>query len=220
MDYWGFMFSIFFVTLGPLKTIPVFYMLTYEAGAKYRIGLAFRSTVVATAVVLFVALSTANTLQKWHVSVHAVTIAGGIILFVTALKAVTGFNLVEPPPARPPEEKAAPGTGPRPTAKLTWLGKPVISPLVVPTIVTPAGVVAVLFFLAKAGEHELSHQAVLLMLLLMMLLNLVGMLLAAPIMRIVGLSLLQLVGWIFAVLQAALAVQAVLEALRRLQIIP
>ena len=27
MDYWGFMFAIFFVTLGPLKTIPVFYML-------------------------------------------------------------------------------------------------------------------------------------------------------------------------------------------------
>ena len=96
------------------------------------------------------------------------------------------------------------------------MGKPVISPLVVPTIVTPAGVVAVLFFLAKAEERELSHQAVLLMLIL----NLVGMLLAAPIMRIVGLSLLRLVGWIFAVLQAALAVQAVLEAMRRLQIIP
>ncbi len=60
----------------------------------------------------------------------------------------------------------------------------------------------------------------LMLLLMMMILNLVGMLLAAPIMRIVGLSLLQLVGWIFAVLQAALAVQAVLEALRRLQIIP
>ena len=219
MDYWGFMFAIFFVTLGPLKTIPVFYMLTYEADAKYRIGLAFRSTVVATGVVLFVALCTANTLQKWHVSVHAVTIAGGIILFVTALKVVTGFNLAELPTARSPEDKAAQGTGPRPAAKLTWKGKPVISPLVVPTIVTPAGVVAVLFFLAKAGEHELSHQAVLLMLLLMMLLNLVGMLLAEPIMRIVGLSLLQLVGWIFAVLQAALAVQAVLESLRRLQII-
>ncbi len=220
MDYWGFMFAIFFVTLGPLKTIPVFYMLTYEADAKYRIGLAFRSTIVATGVVLFVALCTANTLQKWHVSVHAVTIAGGIILFVTALKVVTGFNLAELPAARSTESNAAPGTGPRPAAKLTWMGKPVISPLVVPTIVTPAGVVAVLFFLAKAGEHELSHQAVLLMLLLMMLLNLVGMLLAEPIMRIVGLSLLQLVGWIFAVLQAALAVQAVLESLRRLQITP
>ncbi len=69
----------------------------------------------------------------------------------------------------------------RPWGTGSWMGKPVLSPLVVPTIVTPAGVVAILFFLAKAGEHELSHQDVLLMLLLMMLLNLVGMLLAAPI---------------------------------------
>ena len=112
------------VTLGPLKTIPVFYMLTYQAGANYRTGLAFRSTIVATAVVLFVALSTANTLQKWHVSVHAVTIAGGIILFVTALKAVTGFSLAELPAGRSPEDKAGPGTGQKPDASSAgWVSR-------------------------------------------------------------------------------------------------
>ena len=55
---------------------------------------------------------------------------------------------------------------------------------------------------------------------LMMLADLVGMVLATPIMRIVRLAPLQIIGWVFAVLQAGMAVQAILNALERLRVVP
>jgi small neutral amino acid transporter SnatA (MarC family) len=49
--------------------------------------------------------------------------------------------------------------------------------------------------------------------------NLFAMLAARSIMRIVGLPLLQIIGWVFASLQAGLAVEAILVALKGLAII-
>ena len=104
--------------------------------------------------------------------------------------------------------------------RLTWMERPTLSPLAVPTIVTPGGVVAILFFLARAGEDGISRANVVLMLGLMMLADLAGMLLATPIMKIVRLAPLQITGWVFAVLQAGMAVQAILNALERLHFVP
>jgi multiple antibiotic resistance protein len=99
------------------------------------------------------------------------------------------------------------------------MGAPTLSPLAVPTIVTPGGVVAILFFLARATDNTAIRDVdVMLMLGFMMLANLAGMVLAAPIMKVVQLAPLQITGWVFAVLQAAMAVQAILNALNRLHI--
>jgi multiple antibiotic resistance protein len=205
------MLPIFFTTLGPLKTIPVFYALTRHTSRRHRAVLAMRATIDATLVVAFVAVVASAMMRKWQVSPDAVGIAGGLILFVTALRAITGFSLAELPP--PPPEDVSP---PQPT----WLGPPALSPLAVPTIVTPGGVVAILFFVERAGENSAVRMEVWLMLALMMLANLIGMVLASPIMRVTRLAVLQIVGWVFALLQAGLAVQAVLNALERLRIVP
>jgi hypothetical protein len=53
-----------------------------------------------------------------------------------------------------------------------------------------------------------------------MALNFVAMILAGPIMRVVGVPILQTVGWLPLALQAGLAVQVIIGALRRLHIIP
>jgi small neutral amino acid transporter SnatA (MarC family) len=53
-------------------------------------------------------------------------------------------------------------------------------------------------------------------LLLILLLNLAGMLLAKQIIARVGMITFQVLGWIFAVLQAGLAVDAVITSLRNL----
>jgi len=52
-----------------------------------------------------------------------------------------------------------------------------------------------------------------------MLLNLVGMLLARQIIAVVGMITFQVLGWIFAVLQAGLAVDAVVTSLRNLALV-
>lgn len=103
---------------------------------------------------------------------------------------------------------------------LSWQGKPVATPLVVPTIVTPGAIVALLFYLGRSADDAESRTAFLLIVAGILVANLVAMLAARPIMRIVGLPLLQILGWVFASLQAGLAVQAIVTALQSMAIIP
>jgi multiple antibiotic resistance protein len=205
------MFPIFITTLGPLKVIPVFYALTRNSPLRYRAELAARAAIEASLVVGFVALVASSKMEQLHISHDAVAIAGGIILFVSALRAISSFTLADLPPPTP-EDLVPP--------RLSWMERPTLSPLAVPTIVTPGGVVAILFFLSRAGENGISQANVALMLGLMMLADLAGMLLATPIMKIVRLAPLQVTGWVFAVLQAGMAVQAILNALERLKVVP
>lgn len=209
-DY-AYVFAIFFVTLGPLKTIPVFHALTYDSSRSYRLHLAIRSFVMSFALVLFIAFSASENLSKWHVGIDALLIAGGLILFVTALRSITHLELM----SLPEQSQLAQPEG----AKPPWTGKPTLSPLVIPTIVTPAAVVAIIFFIARSSGDDEFRQAVLATIGGIMLLNLVAMLVAGPIMRLIGVPILQVIGWVFSVLQAGLAIQAILEACRRLHII-
>ena len=61
--------------------------------------------------------------------------------------------------------------------------------------------------------------SILTMLLLIMALNLVGMLLARQIISLVGIVTFQVIGWVFAVLQAGLAVEAIVISLQHFGII-
>ena len=47
--------------------------------------------------------------------------------------------------------------------------------------------------------------------------NFVAMIFAGSIMRVVGLPVLQIVGWVFSALQAGLAVQIIISGIRNLQ---
>lgn len=217
MNDFPYMFAILFMTLGPIKIMPVFYMLARQAPFSWRVGLAARSTVVASFIVAFIVFSASGTLQKWNVPIDALVIAGGIILFLTAMKPLLNFDIVDAAPLKPDDEAATPGPAPPP---LRWLAKPVASPLAVPTIVTPVAIVAVLFFLARTAGDPDGRQTFYLLLIGIMAVNFVAMLIAVPFVRLLGLPILQLLGWVFAMLQASLAVAAILAALRRLSIIP
>jgi multiple antibiotic resistance protein len=89
-------FTIFFLTLGPVKTIPVFYHLTGGATPKFRQQTALQAAIISTAVCIFIALIGRNVVAKWNVSLDALRLAGGLILLLSALKVVT----MQPQPAR------------------------------------------------------------------------------------------------------------------------
>jgi multiple antibiotic resistance protein len=72
-------------------------------------------------------------------------------------------------------------------------------------------------FFADLAYDDLKMSAIVVgILLLVMLLNLVGMLLARQIIARVGMISFQVLGWILAVLQAAFAVDAVVTSARNL----
>ncbi len=97
--------------------------------------------------------------------------------------------------------------------------KVAMSSLVAPVIVTSYGVVAILISMVLSQGNLALQAQIVGMIWLMMLLNYLGMLFANPIMDIVGLPVLRLIGWVFAVMQSALAIDVMLEAFKSLGII-
>ena len=189
----SFIFAILFLTLGPLKLIPTFYGVTQGLDGKARLGLALKSTALAF-VVLVVATFVGSALAtNWRVSREALTVTGGLLLLIGSLK-IQSHVLAPPEHEPPPADPAAK----RPIGIF-------ISPLAIPGIITPWGLVALLLFVSVAeDQHQLGGVAV--MLVLNMLLNIVGMIFAGPIMRTVGLPAMSVLGWVFSILQAALGI--------------
>ncbi|MGH7045069.1 MAG: MarC family protein [Stellaceae bacterium] len=198
---------LFFLTLGPLKAIPPFARLTHGAEPAFRRAMAWRSTAIATIIVLAVALLGSIVLTNWQVSPPAIGITGAIILFYQALGIIMHMPTAapaaaEPEPSRPPPSPAI-----------------AAFPLAIPALVTAPGIAAITAIVIL-NKHDLAHETTIVgILLAVMALNLVTLWNADAILKRVSPGLLYLVGWVLAVLQAALAVQVVIHSLRVLEVL-
>jgi multiple antibiotic resistance protein len=205
-------FTIFFLTLGPIKTLPAFEVITGDLDGPARRWLAIRSTLLATVIVLATALIFQGVMTKWRVSGPAMQIAGSVLLFLSASSAIA---------SRPGQDAASRLSPPAPPKALDAEARSrAVSPLAIPTIVTPVGIAAILVFEDAAAGDATLLEAIYGMLVLLMGLNLLSMLFARATMTLIGLSTFRVLGWIMSVLQAGLAVQFVLNALRTLKIVP
>ncbi|MEA5508323.1 MarC family protein [Crocosphaera sp. UHCC 0190] len=203
----SYVFTIFFLTLGPIKTIPTFYRLTQAATPKFRNQVALQSGIISTAVCIFIAFVGRNTLAKWQISLEALQLSGGLILLLFALKVIT----MQPQPMG--GQKVTADT---PLSKTFALA---LSPLTTPVIITPYGVVAILFYMVVAQGNPALEWKILAFIVLMMGLNYLGIVFADKIMKVIGIPVLLLVGWVFAIMQAALAIEIMLGAFNRLGVI-
>ncbi|MBR8830771.1 MAG: hypothetical protein N5P05_001006 [Chroococcopsis gigantea SAG 12.99] len=205
----SYIFVIFMLTLGPIKTVPKFFFLTREASPAFRNRVALQSTLLATGVSLFIALIGVYVLGKWRVSLDALRLSGGLILLLSALKVVTNQSPIN----TEPKNKITIDTPLSASLSLAF------SPMATPIIITPYGVVAILFFMSIAKSDDTFKGEVIALIFLMMVLNYVGMLLAKRIMKTLGFPILGLIGWIFAVMQSALAIDVMLSAFKSLGVI-
>lgn len=203
----SYVFIIFFLTLGPVKTIPAFFRLTMEATPRFRARAALQAALIATGVCLFIGFFGVNVLGKWRVSIDALKLAGGLILLLSALKIVT----MQP--------QATGGTKVTADTPLCATNTLAFSPLATPVIITPYGVVAILFYMAISKGDTVYQMQIVGLILLMMFLNYLGMIFADRIMKTVGFPILRLIGWIFAVMQAALAIDIILRAFQSIGLI-
>jgi multiple antibiotic resistance protein len=195
----AYIFVIFMITLGPIKTVPGFFAMTKNLDPAAQRRLAFEGALAATAIGLVIALFLDEVASSWGVGADDLLLAGGVLLFLGARDAITHFG-------SPPAVSSAPS---RYSA---------IAHLAIPTIITPWGVVAILVFMELARGDLLGTLTVLAMLVGMMILNLAGMLFARQILRFVGIVTFQVAGWVFSVLQAGLAVDFVVKALRHMNL--
>ncbi len=187
-------FTFLFIMLGPIKLLAPFAKMTATHSAAESRSLAFGGALIATLTVLAASFIGQAMLAKWGVSVGALAVAGGILFFLVALSLVLdpyggSAAQAEPPPA--PTTRA-----------LTWQ--------LLPRIVTPYGIAAVILLLALMPDRVTT---IVVILLGIMLLDLIAMLCARSVLRVVAFPL-QILGTVMGVLQVALSVQMIVYGVK------
>ena len=97
-------FILFFVTLGPLKLIGPFAHATSTADARTLRQVAIRAFALSTICVVAAGFVGRVLLHKWHISLAAMTLTGGIIFFLVALRQL--LQQYETLPAAAPQSTA------------------------------------------------------------------------------------------------------------------
>lgn len=203
MENPAFIFTIFFLTLGPIKIVSAFNKLTHSMPLEFKRKVAIRGIFVATAVCLYVALLGQGIVKSYQLSIEGLGIAAGVILLLSALKVIF-------PSPQPPNASQA-----QPTAMQL-----AISPVASPIIVTPVGIAAILIFVLAAPSFPGMEFEIAKSLAILLVLDFLVMYFIDNIAKISWLMLaLQVLGSVLIVIQVALAIEIVLDALRSLDVL-
>lgn len=200
------LFTSAFITLAviidPPGCAPIFASLTAGTDAAHRRKMAIRSALVAWCILLFFALFGEPLLSTLGISLSAFRLAGGIMLFMIALDMV--FE-------RRTERREERAEGIKGTPEAEDIS---VFPMAIPMIAGP-GSIATIMLLSARAEGFTAGLVVLSAMTLVLLLTLAALLLAGPLMKLIGAKLEAMITRILGVILAALAVQFVLDGLER-----
>jgi multiple antibiotic resistance protein len=197
----GAVFTLLFVTLGPVKILGPFAQLTRDADEAKVKQIAVRAFALAVVAVVAGGFVGRALLGNWGISIPALMLAGGMIFFLVGLNLV--LEQYQPAPAAPPLPAAPMAAALR---------------LAFPTVVTPYGIAAVIALLVNSPDAARTASVVAI-LIGVMVLNLLAMLYSRRLMGGATVMALQILGAVLGVLQVALAVQLILRGLRELGVL-
>ncbi|HTS20237.1 MAG TPA: MarC family protein [Casimicrobiaceae bacterium] len=197
-------FTLFFVTLGPLKILGPFAQRTHDLDPAAMRKVALWAFVIATIAIVAGSVAGSALAANWHIEISALMIAAGLIFLLVALNQL--LQQYEPPhaPVAPP---------PLPPTPMSAAVK-----LLFPVVLTPYGIAAVIVLLARS-QGEQRDVMILGLVVGVMVLNLLAMLFARKILTGITMIVLQVVGAVLGVLQAGLAVEFILAGLRGLGVL-
>jgi multiple antibiotic resistance protein len=195
---------VFFVVVEPVSLIPLFSGLTTGATAAYKRRMAVKAVSVSAVILLLFALGGAAFLELMGISLEAFRIFGGLLLFLLALEMV----FARESGARTSSSEAAES---RRRADIS------VFPLAFPFIAGPGALATILLWF---GPLHLAAQggliaALLAAVALVLLISLFMMLLADPMMRVIGVTGANVASRLLGVILGALAVQFVLDGVRQ-----
>ncbi len=195
-------FTTLFATVAPIDVAAIFAALTVHQSAARKRRTAAKAVLVASAILLVIALFGSDALQMLGVGLPALRIAGGLLLFLIAIDMVFARHSgVSSTTAAESEEAEA----------RTDIS---VFPIATPLIAGPGAMGAVILRIADAGGDP-GRVAVVLAALLAVMAITYGMLMAAAaISRLLGVTGLNVITRVLGVLLAALAVQFVIDGVR------
>lgn len=201
-------FATFFATVGPPDVAAMFAALTADDTPQMRRRIALRGTLIATIILVFFALAGELMLSTLGISLPALRIAGGILLLLIGIEMVFARTSGGTSTTEEEEREAA--------------GKQDITvfPLATPLIAGPGAMGASILLMSDAQGDFLLQGAVIVALLAVLLVTLIGMLLASPIQRVLGVTGMHVITRVLGVLLTGLAVQFVLDGLAQSGLFP
>ncbi len=190
-------FVTLFVVIDPIGLTPVFIALTPGMTVQHRRAIAVRSTVIAAGLLFLFAFFGEQVLGFIGISMPAFRIAGGILLFLTALD-----MLFERRTKRRADK-----------VEVDDLPDPSVFPIAIPLIAGPGAIASIILLVGQA-ETSLDMAAVLGVMVGVLILVFLMFLSASLIERALGKTGIVVVTRLLGMLLAALSVQFVLDGIR------
>jgi multiple antibiotic resistance protein len=196
-------FVTLWVVIDPIGTIPVFIAVTAAMSARERRATALLASAVSIAVLLFFLVFGQLLIDALGISLLSFQVAGGIVLFLFALTMIFGEPKSETD-KRAAESDDALGQE-RPS--------PAIFPLAVPSLASPGAMLAIVM-LTDNNRFAIADQIVTAAVMVGVLaVACVFMLLAGPIIRVIGNSGAAIVSRVMGMILASVAADAVLSSI-------
>lgn len=187
-------FLTLWVTIEPIGTVVLFAALSAHLSQAQRRKVAFKAIVYSTVILLGSIIIGQAILSAMQIRLLSLQVAGGLILFLFALQMIFGFSN---------ESSATPEKG----------HDIAVFPLAVPSI---AGAEAIMAVVLLTDNHVYSITSQIVTSLVVMFLMLVTyglMLLAEPILRVIGNNGAAILERVTGMILAALAVELIMEAI-------
>jgi multiple antibiotic resistance protein len=194
-------FVTFFVVIDPPGCAPIFASLTKGTPALHRRAMAIRSVLVASGILFAFAIVGEAFLGALGISLDAFRIAGGIMLFLIALDMVfekrteRRENRAQDVIAQPEHDDIS------------------IFPMGIPMIAGPGSIASAMLLTARSNGMQESL-IVMGALAAVLALTMICLLLAGPLMKILGYRLEAMITRVLGVILAALAAQFVIDGIR------
>jgi multiple antibiotic resistance protein len=191
-------FATLFVVIDPPGLVPLFIALTQGMDADRRRSMATRGCLIAAALLLLFGLAGESILTFIGISMPAFRIAGGILLFLTALD-----MLFERRTKRREDQKSDPDHDPS------------VFPLATPLIAGPGAIASVILLVGQSGPGWGGTAAVLALMLAMIAVTWAFLLASPPLERMLGRTGTIVITRLLGMLLAALSVQFVIDGVRQ-----
>jgi multiple antibiotic resistance protein len=194
-------FVTFFVVIDPPGCAPIFASLTNGTPALHRRAMAIRSVLVASAILFAFAIVGEAFLGALGISLDAFRIAGGVMLFLIALDMVfekrteRRENRAQDIIAQPEHDDIS------------------IFPMGIPMIAGPGSIASAMLLTARSNGMQESF-VVMGALAAVLALTMICLLLAGPLMKLLGYRLEAMITRVLGVILAALAAQFVIDGIK------
>ncbi|MFZ0694910.1 MAG: MarC family protein [Alphaproteobacteria bacterium] len=195
-------FVTLFVIVDPIAVAAIFIGLTQGGDDGYRRRMAVRGTVIAAIVLLVFAFVGEYLFLALGITLPAFSIAGGALLFLLAIDMVlarrSGLRSTTVSEEREADQKEDIS----------------VFPLAIPLITGPGALTSVLLLMERNSGNPLRQFAVVGVVVLVMALTYAALIYASKMTRLLGVTGVNVVGRIFGIILAALAVQFILNGLK------